>query len=399
MPIMNKPTVVVAGALAASALMLSGCAAAPSASAPSDQPPAAGQSRITLTSDGALFVLDAATLELQAELPIDGFTRVSPAGDAETVLVSAGDGFRVLDTGAADSSEPRLTDLVFEAPEPGHVVRHGGRTVLFSDGTGDTRVLDTDAIAASATELPEGEVVPALAAHHGVSIVLENNTLLTTIGDENGRTGVRVLDSDREEIARNEDCPGVHGEGAAQHEVVIFGCENGVLLYAEGSFTKLASPDEFGRVGNIYVSESSPIAVADYNPVQDAEGYLLSQLMLIDTEAMTLRMVALPEGVEYTWRNVVRGPHDDAVILSSDGSLHILDVTTGEISASYPAIEPWQSPVEWQEPHPALAVLDGIAFVTDAANATIRAIDLATGDVIAETELPGAPNEIAVVTG
>lgn len=392
-----KKSLITTGALAALALMLSGCAAS-SASAPSEGASATGQSRIALTSDGAIFVLDAATLELQAELPIDGFARVNAAGDAATVLVSTTEGFRVLDTGADDSSEPQLTDLVFEAEAAGHVVRHAGRTILFADGTGDTTILDTNDIAASTTELPAGEVVPALAAHHGVSIVLEDNTLISTIGDENGRTGVRVLDSERGEVKRSENCPGVHGEGTVKNEVVIFGCEDGVLVYADGSFVKLPSSDAFGRVGNMYVSETSPIAVADYKSDPDAEGYFLSQVVLIDTEAMTSRTVALPAGTEYTWRNVVR-TQDEAVILGGDGSLHIMDVTTGEITDSYPVIDPWQSPVEWQDAHPALAVLDGVAYVTDATNATIYAVDLATGEVLAKSELPGTPNEMTVVTG
>ena len=395
-----KKNLITTGAIAALGLVLAGCAASPPASEPaSDTAPAEGQSRIVLTADGGLFVLDASTLELQAELPIDGFNRVSAAGDASTVLVVNEEGFRVLDTGADDSSEPVLTDLVFEAEAAGHVVRHAGRTILYADGTGDTTILDSADLATATDALPETEVVPALAAHHGVSIVLEDNTMLTTIGDENGRSGVRVLDAERAEIARNEECPAVHGEGTAANEVVVFGCENGVLVYADGAFTKLASPDAFGRVGNMYVSEESPIAISDYKSDPDAEGYLLSQVMLVDTAALTSQLVALPEGVEYTWRNIVRFSADEAVILGSDGALHLLDVATGEVTASYPVIDPWQSPVEWQDAHPALAVLDGIAYVTDAANATISAVDLATGEVLATTELPGAPNEMAIVTG
>ena len=394
-----KKNLITTGAIAALGLVLAGCAASPPATEPAAEVSAEGQSRIALTTDGAILVLDASTLELQAELPIDGFTRVSAAGDASTVFVVTEEGFRVLDTGADDSSEPVLTDLVYEAQAAGHVVRHAGRTILFADGTGDTTIINTDDLASATDALPEGEVVPALAPHHGVSIVLEDNTMLTTIGDENGRTGVRVLDADRTEVTRNEECPAVHGEGTAANEVVVFGCENGVLVYADGAFTKLASPDAFGRVGNMYVSEESPIAISDYKSDPDAEGYLLSQVMLVDTDALTSQLVALPEGVEYTWRNIVRFSADEAVILGSDGALHLLDVATGEVTASYPVIDPWQSPVEWQDAHPALAVLDGIAYVTDAANATISAVDLATGEVLATTELPGAPNEMAIVTG
>ena len=63
--------------------------------------------------------------------------------------------------------------------------------------------------------------------------------LLATIGTQDSRSGVRVLDATRTEIARNEECPAVHGEGALKHEVVMFGCENGVLLYKDGAFVKL----------------------------------------------------------------------------------------------------------------------------------------------------------------
>lgn len=395
---MKKNLITTAG-VAALGLVLAGCAASPPATEPAAEISAEAQSRIALTTEGAILVLDADTLELQAELPIDGFTRVNAAGDASTVLVSTEDGFRVLDTGADDSSEPVLTDLVYEAQAAGHVVRHAGRTILFADGTGDTTIIDTTDLASATDALPEGEVVPALAPHHGVSIVLEDNMMLTTIGDENGRTGVRVLDAERTEVTRNEECPAVHGEGTVANEVVIFGCENGVLVYTDGAFTKLASPDAFGRVGNMYVSEASPIAVSDYKSDPDAEGYFLSQVMLVDTEALTAQVVSLPDGVEYTWRNIVRDSADRAVILGSDGALHLLDVATGEVTASYPVIDPWQSPVEWQDAHPALAVLDGVAYVTDAANATISAVDLATGEVLATTELPGAPNEMAIVTG
>lgn len=62
-------------------------------------------------------------------------------------------------------------------------------------------------------------------------------------------------------------------------------------------------------------------------------------------------------------------------------------------------IEAWTAPIEWQDAHPALTVLDGTAYVTEPATSSIRAVDLATGDVVTTAELPAAPNEITVVTG
>nr|BFF14899.1 hypothetical protein GCM10025699_62020 [Microbacterium flavescens] len=159
-------------------------------------------------------MLDGETLETEADLDLAGFNRLNASGDGRHVLVSTGGGWQVLDTGtwtAADGShrvaEPALTDLVFAGDTPGHVVRHGGRTILFADGTGDTTVFETADLLDTSGGLPETETIESPEAHHGVSIELEDGTLLTTIGTPDERTGVRALDADRSEIARSEECP------------------------------------------------------------------------------------------------------------------------------------------------------------------------------------------------
>jgi len=383
----------VAALVAASALLLTACATTPAAG-PADPDPTGGDgSRVALTYDGGIYVLDGTSLELVSDLPLAGFNRLNPAGDGEHVLVSTAEGFRVLDT----AGDTELTDLVFDAPTPGHVVRHDGKTILFSDGTGDSIIVDTAAI--NSRELPETEVVPSEAPHHGVAIELADGTLLSTLGTADGRTGVRALDASRDEFARSEDCPSVHGEGAARNEVAVFGCSDGVLVYDDGAFTKIQAADAYGRTGNQYVSETSPITVGDYNSDPDSEGYLLSQLVLTDTEALESSVVDLPDGVEYTWRGVARDADDNAVVLGSDGALHVLDVATGAFVSSTPVIDAWESPVEWQDAHPALIVVGSTAYVTDTATNSLHAVDLTSGEIVASVELDETPNEIAVVTG
>jgi outer membrane protein assembly factor BamB len=403
---MARTAVAVMGA----ALLATACAS-PTSAGSSDSTPSgatkvgAPAPRVTVTYDGGIAVLEGDTLKNTADLPIDGFTRVNAAGDGRHVLVTVPSGFQILDAGTwtADGSsyiaDPELTDLIFEADAAGHVVKHGGKTVLFADGTGDTTIFDTEDLLNLDDELPETEVVPAPEAHHGVSIELEDGTLLTTVGNSESRTGIRVLNADREEIAASDECPSVHGEGTAADEVVVFGCSNGVLAYDDGTITKITAPDEYGRMGNAYVTETSPIAVGDYNSNPDSEGYLLTELALIDTEAKTMNVIDLPDGVSYTFRDVARGPGDDVYLLSSDGNLHVLDETTGEITDSYPVIDPWEGPVEWQDPHPALTVNGNIAYVTEPASDSIHAVDLETGEIVASAELPGTPNEIAVAAG
>ncbi len=395
----------VAALVVGTALALAGCAAA-GADAPASDTTAssagasAGEGRIAVSYAGGILVLDADTLETLADVDSEQFTRLNPAGDERHVLVTTSRGFQVLDTGAGGAGEARLTDLVFEAPKAGHVVRHGGKTILYSDGTSDTTVFETAALASSSGSLPPVQVTPGVEAHHGVSVVLEDGTFLTTVGGASGRTGISVADASGAQIARNDQCPGVHGEGTALGEAVVFGCENGALLYRSGEIVKLDAPDQpYGRMGNAYVSETSPIVVGDYKNDPDAEGYLLNAVTLIDTKAATLKVVDLPKDVAYTFRDVARGPGDLAYILASDGAVHVLDPATGQITKRLPVIAPWQGPAQWQDAHPAIVVSGSTAYVTEPATKSIHAVDLTTGAVRATGTLKAAPNEIALAMG
>jgi hypothetical protein len=402
---LKNRAVPLAALVATSALLLSGCASSPASTSDSTSTSAAPEeasatARVTLTYDGGLYVLDAESLEVLADLPLEGFNRVNPAGDGRNVMVSTTEGFQVLDT-----ATPELTELVFAAPTPGHVVRHGDKTILFSDGTGDATIYETADLLESlesgdaAGDLPATEVIESEAPHHGVAIELEDGTFLSTLGTSEGRTGVRALDSDRNEVLRNEDCPSVHGEGAAQNEIAVFGCSDGVLVYDAGTFTKIQATDTYGRTGNQYVSETSPLTVSDYNNDPDSEGSLLSQLVITDTVAKTSTVIDMPAGAEYTWRGVVRDSDDLAWVLGTDGALHQLDPATGEFGESYAVISAWEGPAVWQDAHPALSILGDTAFVTEPDTHSIHAVNLTTGEIVATTELDGTPNEIAVVTG
>ncbi len=376
-----------------------GDSTAPASSSESSASDAATGARVAISYEGGVLVLDGDTLDTVADFESEPFTRLNAAGDDRHVMVTMSEGFQVLDTAAGSADDAELTDTIFEADTPGHVVRHADKTVLYADGTSDTTIFDT-ADLASADGLPEVEIIEGIEAHHGVSVVLEDGTFLTTVGNADGRNGVVANDAAGREIASSDQCPGVHGEGTAKDEAVVFGCEDGALVYDDGSITKLDAPDQpYGRMGNAYVSETSPIVVGDYKSDIDAEGYLLSAVALIDTEAKTLEVVELPEGVEYTFRDIVRGPDDLAYILSTDGSIHVLDPASGEITDSFPVVDAWEGPAQWQDPHPAIVVAGDVAYVTEPAADTVHAVDLTTGEVLVSAELDVTPNEIAPAAG
>lgn len=370
--------------VALSAAVLGGCAT-PASDA--EEPGKQVTEPVVATYDGGVYVLDGTTLKTAADLKLSGFNRVNPAGDDRHVLVSTSTGFRVLDATGA-----RLTDVEFEGDKPGHVVRHAGRTVLFADGSGEVTAFDPAQLGDGE---PETDVYTTGEPHHGVAIELANSELVITLGTEEERTGIAVLDEQRKEITRNEDCPGVHGEATARDETVVVGCENGVLIYRDGEITKVESPTPYGRIGNQAGSDDSPVVLGDYKQDKDAELERPEQVSLIDTATGALKLVDL--GTSYTFRSLARGPAGEALVLGTDGHIHVLDPVAGTVTRTIPVIGSWTEPLEWQEPRPAIFVRGGTAYVSDPGTKQLHAVDLETGEKQATVTLPEIPNELSGV--
>ncbi|GAA1738122.1 zinc metallochaperone AztD [Isoptericola hypogeus] len=360
--------------------------------------------RLALTYDGGIVVLDAQTLDQVADLPVDGFTRLNPAGDGRHLLASTTGGFRVLDAGAWGephgnhrhywTAEPRLTDVTYPAEHPGHVVVHEGRTALFDDATGLVRVLDSARVAEAGATARE---VATPSPHHGVAVELTDHALVVSEGTEDERTGVRVLDGDGNEVAASDECPGVHGEAVAAGEAVVVGCEDGALVYRDGAITKVQAPDPYGRIGNQAGSDASPVVLGDYKVDPDAELEEPTRVSLIDTRTGELRLVDLPSS--YTFRSLARGADGEALVLGTDGKLHVVDPESGRLERSIRVLDPWTEPVDWQQPRPAVLALDGSVYVTDPAGRSVHAVDVTSGEVWRSAALDVVPNELAGVSG
>ncbi|MGC0366149.1 outer membrane protein assembly factor BamB [Rhodococcus sp. 27YEA15] len=371
-------------------------------SAPIEQ--SAASPRLAVSYDGGVLVLDANTLDVVGKTEIDGFTRLNAAGDGRHVVVSAGDKFKILDTGTWSSahgdhshyytSDPAMTEVEFAADKPGHVVRHAGKTVLFNDGSGLVEIFDPTQLA---KRQPRVETYTTPEAHHGVAVALSDGTLLTTVGNTESRNGIVVLDADRQEILRNEQCPGVHGEAVAAGEAVVLGCQDGLLVYKNGAITKVQSPDAYGRIGNQAGSEESDVVLGDYKTDPDAELERPQRISLTNTVTAELKLVDL--GTSYTFRSLGRGPHGEALVLGTDGAIHVIDPGTGKIVQKIAVIGEWTEPTQWQDPRPALFVSDHTAYVTDPASKKLFAVNLDDGTISTQTTLEHTPHELTGVTG
>lgn len=411
----RRPRLAATLGLGLSVTLLAACAqddarsAAPSATPDESAAPVAtevatAKPRLVLTYDGGIQVLDASTLELVADLPLEGFNRVNGAGDNRHVMVSTTGGFQTLDAGTwtephgdhthAYTADPVLTDVMWAAEKPGHVVPHEGRTALFDDGTGTVTVVDSDELGDDDAETRE---VTLPAAHHGVAVELTDGSLVVSEGTEDGRTGIRVLGAAGEEIAASDQCPGVHGEAMAAGEAVVIGCEDGAVIYSGGTISKVQAPDAYGRIGNQAGTEASPIVLGDYKVDPDADLERPTRVSLIDTRDASLRLVDLP--ASYTFRSLARGDAGEALVLGTDGALHVIDPETGTLVRSVPVIDAWEESEVWQDPRPAITVLDGSAYITDPATSTVHAVDVETGEVWLSGDLDVVPNELTGVSG
>lgn len=403
--------------LIATALTVAACGTSEPTAAPAsdDDTPQENQSRevsrhvprVLVAHEGGLTLLDTETGEAVASEEVDGFLRLSDTGDGRHVAVADGSSFRFFDTGLVTEehgdhdhlrvSAAGLTATRVPAEGSGHVVPHAGTTTFFADGTGEILTLPTDQVAS-----PDAPRTTARtrAPHHGVALRLGDGTLLTTQGTASERRTVELLDGDRV-LARTRACPGVHGEATAAPsdggDVVVLGCEDGPVVLRGGKFHKVDAGLPYARTGILAGHPQSHVVLSDFKTNPDADLERPTRVALVDTATITLRTVDL--GSSYWFRSLARGPEGEALVLTYDGTLRVLDEETGEEVQRIEVIEPWQEKDDWQLPGPVLRTAGDRAYVTDAEEQELVVVDLTTGTVERRIDLPAAAVEMAVVTG
>ncbi|WP_211090443.1 PQQ-like beta-propeller repeat protein [Nesterenkonia sedimenti] len=358
--------------------------------------------RLVITYDGGVSVLDGVSLESVGDFEAEGFLRVNEAGDGRHAFLTEGDSFRLIDAGTWGephgdhndyyTTDPLLSDLTLDGDAPAHVVSHDGIGTLFFDGTGEYHTIDLTELSVEDEQIETTGDYETEGAHHGVAVVAEDGSRFETLED---RSGARFLDTEGEEVDRNEDCPGVHGEAAGPEGIIAVGCEDGVLIWNGETFEKLDTGEEYSRIGNLFPAEGSPVFLGDYNLNED--GGEMTEVALVNSE--TGEITTTDVGSPYNWRNLQRGPEGEALVLTEDGQLHIIDPETGEHLEHIDVLDEWTEPEEWQEPRPAIRVNGDLVYVTDPDNQEIHLLDLTEGEVITTAEVDFVPNEIIVIDG
>lgn len=390
----TRPRIAAAALAALVACALAGCSAPAPAASPAPTPSAGhaahadpSEGPLVGSYDGGLLVINGHTLEVRVDIPLEGTPRLNPAGDADHVLVSTATGFRLL-----DAAHATLGEREFEASRPGHAAAHGRTTALFADGTGEITLFAPADLRGAG--LPEAERLRVPEPHHGVAVALGNGELVHTLGSAEGGVGMAVLRPDRSERTRSEQCPGVHGAAVSGSEAVILGCEGGALVYRDGEITRVATPDAGARIATLLGSARSDVALGDYRL-----GGETGRISLVNTASLSIATASLPEGVDYSFRSLARGPAGEALVLGTDGALHVVDVVSGELTRSIPVGSAWEVPEGWRDPRPALFVREGIAYVSEPASSELHRVELSSGRVTDTVILPRAIGQLTGVAG
>ena len=354
------------------------------------------QTRLVVTTEGGASVLDAGSGEVLGTFS----TRARPvavvAGDGRHVLLVQADAdlTEILDAGTWASGhgdhhhyyvrEPMLRDVRVEGGSPVHVVSHDGQTAIFHDDDGTATVFSDDGLLIDSLDTT---IVDSGAPHHGV-VVPQGAWAVVSIppppGDDTLPIGMSLVDEDGSEFVRFDDCPGLHGE-AALGDVLAFACADGVLLVDGQDAQKVPYPSDDGRIGSFTAGPADEYLVGNYTA---------TSLLAVDVDDAHAHEIELD--APYAARAL--DEHGDLVALTTDGTLHVVDVADAAIESSVPGVLPaFDIPEDWQEPRPTLTVVGHTAYVADPATMTVLAVDLTSGTAVDTFAVDGVPTAIVAV--
>ena len=334
------------------------------------------ETRLVVATDSGAIVLDAATGSVLGTFETQSRPMLSVAGDGRHAFLAQNDSdlTQVLDAGSWASehgdhahyyvTDPVLRELRIEGADPAHVVSHAGHTAVFHDGEGTATVFRDAGLRIDSLDTA---VIDSGAPHHGV-VVPEEGFAVVSIppppdADDTLPVGVTVVDEAGAELARFEDCPELHGETAADH-VLAFACADGVLLVEGEDATKLEYPAADGRIGSFTPGPATDHIVGDFTD---------TSLLAVDIGAATAHEITLDQ--PYAARAL--DEHGDLVVLTVDGTLHVIDPADGDVKAAAPGVLPaFEIPEDWQEPRPTLTVAGHTAYVADPASSSLLPVDL-----------------------
>lgn len=301
----------------------------------------------------------------------------------------------------AFEEDPLLAALQIDAcVRPTHYEAHDGVAALFCDGLASSG-------APAGIRLFSDESIgldQEIATHgfdtwqHGTAEP-RDEWLLTTHreADAEGTLPNRVelyeLHGDHFHFERRFEtpCEGLHGS-FSNHDYILFGCDDGVLVVHQTGDTgddfadsKIGIPDRISQL-------------AGHHDLDQFAGFGGSVLYAIDPAAGTAQEVDWRNGVDELERvtHAIDGHGEHLLILDNEGALHILDPHDG-----WNTVTVVPEVALRMDGDPSIVIApsraDDVVFVTDPANARIVMVDVEHGEVEDHIEPGFAPVGLAWV--
>jgi zinc transport system substrate-binding protein len=294
-------------------------------------------------------------------------------------------------------SEPEPIGSI-AGPRPFHVVTHAGDVAITYDRGGYAGILDERAILRG--EIDERRF-PINVAHHGF-VAAMGDYFVSSIASEEPvaedelppRIGVGAFAADGSPLGERHTCTDLHGE-AFSGTFLLAGCKEGVIAHdptgGPDAFTMLPYPADFpeDKTGTLLGSTAMQVFLGNYGA---------DSVVIVDPTAEPYFT-----RVELPFRRVhfVLDPErfQVAYILTEDGSLHRLNLLSGEIEESVKATQPYSMDGHWRDPRPRMAVAGDRLILTDPLDASLRVVSTADFAELDRIALEGLPYNIIAVGG
>jgi ABC-type Zn uptake system ZnuABC Zn-binding protein ZnuA len=352
---------------------------------------------------GTVKIIDLSTGELVATYNLSARATLYTSQSGRYVYAVQGDGniVNVIDSGVrqiwhddhydTEIGEAALLDFALQGQRPVHFVLWGDQVSVFNDGDGTVAVFNESDIHNVDAEIT---MLSTDRPHHGVGAAVGDYILagIPNMADEDDSLpiGVAVYTLDGEEITRFENCPGLHGEAHAGNNGIAFACSDGILIvrWNGDDFTaaKLNYPEGSGdnRAGTLNAAHGGQYVLGNFG--QD-------NLIAIDLMAETMERIELPAEV---WRFAVyEEDPSKAVVLTLDGSLHMVDIASGDVQGSIQVVEPFTRPSR-PAARPVFALNGRFAYVSEPLPGDIAIVDLDTMQLEeARISVGGKPSSLA----
>ena len=288
---------------------------------------------------------------------------------------------------------------------PVHTSVHSGWTAIYHDGSGRAALFEEHDLEEERDDyepvwfdagLQHGAVV---ALGDDYFMVTSNNPDYPATAESSLPLGAEVWTLDGQVVydASNRSCPGMHGEAANAHGVLL-GCVGGVLFIEghDGEFEhdfidNPADMHESARIGSVWGHEDSEHFFGSASYREDGERKS-GGLWMIDPEGGSMTRVSLSDDSGQVYGTAFDGHGEEFFALTADGMINVISTESGEVEETVQLMDPFDG-----DTSPYFIVIGEVLYLSDRAGGRIAEFHISEGEIENEWAIGGNPGRIAFV--